>query len=49
MTIAPSAISMQPQSGEALGNKAVITSAKNEKVNTTIKSIDYIKDIIPEV
>lgn len=48
VVIAPSAISMQLQSGEVLGNKAVITSVKNEKINTTIKAINYIKDIIPD-
>ncbi len=49
VVIAPSAISMQLQSGEVLGNKAIITSAKNEKVNTIIKAIHYIKDVIPDV
>ena len=49
VVIAPSAISMQLQSGEVLGHKAVIKSAKNEKVNTTIKAINYIKDIISDV
>lgn len=47
--ISPSEISMQLQSGEVLGNNAKITSAKTEKVNTTINAIDYIKDIIPDV
>ena len=49
VVIAPSAISMQLQSGEVLGNKPQITSAKTEKVNTTIAAIHYIKDVIPDV
>ncbi|MGH2647012.1 MAG: glycoside hydrolase family 97 N-terminal domain-containing protein, partial [Ginsengibacter sp.] len=47
--IAPSAISMQLQNGEVLGNNVKIISAKSEKINSTIKAIDYIKDIIPDV
>jgi alpha-glucosidase len=47
--IAPSAISMQLQGAEVLGNNIKIISAKTEKVNTTINAIDYIKDIIPDV
>jgi alpha-glucosidase len=47
--IAPSAISMQLQGAEVLGKNVKITSAKTEKVNITIKAIDYIKDIIPDV
>ncbi len=47
--LAPSAIAMQLQSGEVLGDKAIVTSVKNEKINTTIKAIHYIKDIIPDV
>lgn len=47
--IAPSAISMQLQTGEVLGNNAKIVSAKSEKINTTINAIDYIKNVIPDV
>ncbi len=47
--IAPSAISIHLQSGEALGNNVAITSAKTEKVNTSFKAIHYIKDVIPDV
>ena len=47
--IAPSALSMQLQSGEVLGKDVKVSSAKNEKVNTTIKAIHYIKDVIPDV
>ncbi len=47
--IAPSAVSMQLQSGEVLGDKAQIISAKTEKVNSTIKAIHYIKNITPDV
>ena len=47
--IAPSAILLQLQTGEALGNKAKIISAKTEKINSGFKAIDYIKDIVPDV
>ena len=47
--IAPSAISMQLQSGEVLGENVKIISAKTEKVNTSFKAIDYIKDVVPDV
>ncbi|MEP6584783.1 MAG: glycoside hydrolase family 97 protein [Ginsengibacter sp.] len=49
VVIAPSSLSMQLQSGEVLGNKATISSAKNEKINSTIRAINYIKNIIPDV
>ncbi len=49
VVIAPSVISMQLQSGEVLGDKPQIISAKSEKTNTTIKAIHYIKDVIPDV
>ncbi|MEO8853696.1 MAG: glycoside hydrolase family 97 protein, partial [Ginsengibacter sp.] len=45
--IEPSAISMQLQN-ETLGNKAMITSSKKEKVNNTITPINYIKATIPD-
>jgi alpha-glucosidase len=47
--LTPSVISMQLQSGEILGDHAKIKSTKTEKVNTTFKAIDYIKDIVPDV
>ena len=47
--ISPSAISLQLETGEVLGKKVAITSAKTEKVNTTIAAINYKKDIIPDV
>ena len=47
--IAPSAISMQLQSGEVLGENVKIISAKTEKVSTSFKAIDYIKDVVPDV
>ncbi|HEY5406627.1 MAG TPA: glycoside hydrolase family 97 protein [Ginsengibacter sp.] len=47
--IEPSVISMQLQSGEVLGENIKIISAKTEKVNTSFKAIDYIKDVVPDV
>jgi alpha-glucosidase len=47
--ITPSAMSMHLQSGDILGVNMQIKSSKMEKVNTTIKAFDYIKDIIPDV
>ena len=47
--ISPSTLSLQLQTGEVLGNKAAIISAKTEKVNTTIAAINYKKAIIPNV
>src|SRR6476659_8769775 len=40
--IAPSAISLTLQSGEALGDHATITT-KTESVNTTISTINYVR------
>jgi alpha-glucosidase len=45
--IAPSALSLQLQN-EVLGDKAVVTSSKTEKVTNTINAIDYIKATIPD-
>ena len=47
--ITPSAISLQLESGEILGKKVVVKSAKTEKVNSTIAAINYKKDIISNV
>ena len=40
---------LQLQTGETPGNNAKIISAKTEKINTSFKAIDYIKDIVPDV
>ena len=45
--IAPSALSLQLQN-EVLGDKAIVTSSKTEKVTNTINAIDYIKATIPD-
>src|SRR5689334_21288227 len=45
--IAPSALSLQLQN-EVLGDKAVVSSSKIEKVTNTINAIDYIKATIPD-
>src|SRR3954468_965051 len=45
--LAPSALSLQLQN-EVLGDKAVITSSKTEKVTNTINAINYIKATIPD-
>lgn len=45
--IEPSSISLQLEN-ETLGDKAKITSAKTEKVNSTINAIHYIKATIPD-
>jgi alpha-glucosidase len=44
--IAPSAISLQLQTGEVLGDNAKIISSKTEKVNTTITAVNYKKSLI---
>lgn len=44
--IAPSTISLQLQTGEMLGDKASVTSAKTDKVNTTFNAINYKKTTI---
>jgi alpha-glucosidase len=46
--IAPSAISLQLQSGEALGDHAKIVSSKAEKFSGTITAINYKKAIIQD-
>ena len=46
--IIPSAISLQLESGEVLGDKARITSAPMQKVNTTIQAINYKKSTIAD-
>jgi len=45
--IEPSSVSLQLQN-ETLEDKAIITSAKTEKVNNTIIAIHYIKATIPD-
>jgi alpha-glucosidase len=46
--IAPSAISLQFEGGDVLGDNAKITSSNAEKVNTAIRAINYIKASIPD-
>jgi len=46
--IAPSAISLTLQSGEVLGDNAVITP-KTENVNATITTINYVRSTISDV
>src|SRR5665213_1414862 len=45
--IEPSSVSLQLQN-EMLGDKAIITSSKTEKVNNTITPINYIKATIAD-
>ncbi len=45
--IEPSALSLQLQN-EVLGDNAIITSSKTEKINNTINAINYIKTTIPD-
>ncbi|HZK94259.1 MAG TPA: glycoside hydrolase family 97 N-terminal domain-containing protein, partial [Prolixibacteraceae bacterium] len=45
--IAPSAISMELESGEVLGDNAKISSSKTEKVDQVIEAINYKKSTIP--
>ena len=47
VVISPSAISLQLQN-ETLGNHAIVTSSKTEKVNKVISAINYIKASIPD-
>ena len=46
--IAPSAISLQCEGGDVLGDNAKIISSDAEKVNTAIRAINYIKASIPD-
>ena len=46
--IAPSAISLQFESGEVLGDKAKITASKTEKIDQVITAINYKKSTIPD-
>ncbi len=46
--ITTSAISMQLEGGEVLGNKARISSAPVQKVNATIQAINYKKAVVPD-
>jgi alpha-glucosidase len=46
--IAPSAISLQLEGGEVLGDNATITSSSTKKNNTVITAINYIKANIPD-
>jgi alpha-glucosidase len=45
--IEPSLLSLQLQN-EVLGDNAVVTSSKTEKINTTINAVNYIKSVIPD-
>jgi alpha-glucosidase len=45
----PSPISLQLSSGEVLGNKVSVISAKPEKINSTINAIHYKKAVISDV
>lgn len=47
--IEPSAISLQLESGEILGDNAKITSSNQEKINTTISAVNYKKSSIPDL
>ena len=47
--IAPSAISMQLENGEALGDNASIRTVNTVKVNTVIKALNYKKASIQDV
>lgn len=46
--IEPSAISLQLEDGEMLGDNARIDKADKLKVNTSFKAIDYIKAVVPD-
>lgn len=46
--IAPSPISMRLMSGEVLGDKASITSAKPEKIATSFRAINYKKSTVQD-
>ncbi len=46
--IAASSLSLQLQDGTILGDKVKITSSGIEKINTSIKAINYKKTIIPD-
>ena len=46
--ITPSAISLQLEGGDVLGDNARITSAPVQKVNATIQAINYKKAVIPD-
>ncbi len=46
--IAPSAISLELQDGEVLGDSAKIISSSTESVDSSFKAIDYIKAIVPD-
>jgi len=47
--IAPSAISMQLENGESLGNNASVRTVNPVKVNTVIKALNYKKATIQDV
>jgi alpha-glucosidase len=47
--IAPSAISLLLQSGEALGDNANVTTSKTESVNTTFNAVNYRKTVVSEI
>jgi alpha-glucosidase len=47
--IEPSAISLLLQSGEVLGDNAIISAPKVEKVNTSFNAINYRKSVVSDV
>ena len=46
--ITSSPISLQLQSGEVLGDKSTVSSAKTTSINTTFKAINYKKSIVAD-
>ncbi|AHM61164.1 glycoside hydrolase 97 [Flammeovirgaceae bacterium 311] len=46
--LVPSALAMKLEGGETLGENVKVVSSKPETVNTTIKGLNYKKDIIPD-
>jgi alpha-glucosidase len=46
--IAPSAIAMRLEGGQTLGENVKLASSKPESVNTTIKALNYKKDVIED-
>jgi alpha-glucosidase len=46
--IAPSAISLELEGNEILGDNAVIRSSRSETINSVIKAVNYKKAIIPD-
>ncbi|WP_224999919.1 glycoside hydrolase family 97 protein [Cesiribacter sp. SM1] len=46
--IAPSSIAMRLEGGQTLGENVKVASSKPESVNTTIKALNYKKDVIED-